>query len=856
MGNIASDVEESMKQRKAESGELEGVVRARDAFIMRGQGLRSLSTTVVHRFAVGCRLLDVSGNTFVALPAAVCTLPELQTLIAHTNSLRSLPSEMASLHALTALDLSRNQLQDIDCDLPVGLRVLRLAENELIDLPDSLFARCTALEVVHLAHNEIRYLPSTLERLRYLRELDVRHNRLKEMPNVGEDLVHLERLLLEGNRIRDMRAAPLQALKGLRVLSIAGNPLRCPLDPDLPAALSNLTNLTISDNRRIVALPFTWTGDAKLLRACDAVVRLVMDRFESEGATSLHRKAADDDSDGGSRGSSDDEEDEDGSGSDGEKKPGAGGAGVAGAEDEDDDRRGGAGGAAGGGEGAGVRHGKRARIEREKERKAKEEAKLLGGGGGDKGGGGVGKGTTSSAKAAAVASGAASVTAAAAVVTAAQRKRKMEAAAAAAAAAASGKGGRLEDDVGEWVVGLRIGEEKLGRTATAYQVLQRSRGTLPPTSTQERLVMRVDEHIRANQKLRNARAQELDRQTAQVQTERDRLNRILARKGASESDEDAEEDEEDEEDEDEDEDEDEEDEEEEDGEGGGRRKRKGKKEKSEGQRRKEEEEEFVERDETGKVLNTAERRKRRVAYAKEQLDLLTKSQTKLADAVSQLIYGFDNPLSLLSPAAKLAIVGSGLVAPTDRLNVAPDINATLQWKRLRHLAICNASVRFLPDSFGGFVSLQSLDLSGTPITSLPDAIFFTCPILESLLCRGCKLSVIPPSIGVALTLTTLDFSNNELVAVSLPESLGRLSNLIELDLSGNRELRELPDPAIYGWSALELLKLSEMPELPLPESIRHLRSLAEIHVHPRQVERAPDRVVLFLANAGVNVVLT
>ncbi len=85
------------------------------------------------------------------------------------------------------------------------------------------------------------------------------------------------------------------------------------------------------------------------------------------------------------------------------------------------------------------------------------------------------------------------------------------------------------------------------------------------------------------------------------------------------------------------------------------------------------------------------------------------------------------------------------------------------------------------------------------------------------------LKVIPDTIGNLSNLRELDLSDNNLE--TLPESIGRLYNLEELYLSGNRNFRRLPY-SIGDLKNLETLELEQTNLESLPESMGKLTKLS------------------------------
>ncbi|KAE8678495.1 Plant intracellular Ras-group-related LRR protein 5 [Hibiscus syriacus] len=100
---------------------------------------------------------------------------------------------------------------------------------------------------------------------------------------------------------------------------------------------------------------------------------------------------------------------------------------------------------------------------------------------------------------------------------------------------------------------------------------------------------------------------------------------------------------------------------------------------------------------------------------------------------------------------------------------------------------------------------------------------------------GNRIMALPPSIGGLQALTKLDFHSNQLI--NLPDSVGELVNLIELDLHANR-LKSLP--ASFGnLTNLMNLDLSSNEFTHLPEAIGNLSSLKRLIVETNELEELP-----------------
>jgi leucine-rich repeat protein SHOC2 len=132
--------------------------------------------------------------------------------------------------------------------------------------------------------------------------------------------------------------------------------------------------------------------------------------------------------------------------------------------------------------------------------------------------------------------------------------------------------------------------------------------------------------------------------------------------------------------------------------------------------------------------------------------------------------------------------------------------------------------------------VKGLDLVDDRLTSLPESIKYitvTCIVL-----RYTQLISLPDSIGTLSNLTKLYLENNQII--SLPDSIGKLSNLTELHLSSN-QLTSLPE-SIGKLSNLTKLCLGSNQLTSLPESIGRLSSLTELHLSSNQLTSLPESI--------------
>ncbi|HJT31368.1 MAG TPA: COR domain-containing protein [Pirellulales bacterium] len=101
--------------------------------------------------------------------------------------------------------------------------------------------------------------------------------------------------------------------------------------------------------------------------------------------------------------------------------------------------------------------------------------------------------------------------------------------------------------------------------------------------------------------------------------------------------------------------------------------------------------------------------------------------------------------------------------------------------------------------------------------------------------RDLKLTQLPESIGHLTELQTLDLSGNQLTA--LPESIGRLTELQQLDLSGN-QLTALPK-SLGQLKQLQSLNLDRNKLMVLPESLGKLMQLQSLKLCNNQLTVLP-----------------
>jgi len=130
-----------------------------------------------------------------------------------------------------------------------------------------------------------------------------------------------------------------------------------------------------------------------------------------------------------------------------------------------------------------------------------------------------------------------------------------------------------------------------------------------------------------------------------------------------------------------------------------------------------------------------------------------------------------------------------------------------------------------------------LDLSQNNLTSLPESIG-RLTNLQELNLESNKLTSLPESIGRLTNLEFLYLIGNRLT--SLPESIGRLTNLVSIQLRQNN-LTSLPE-SIGRLTKLEMLELSQNNLTSLPESIGRLTNLKHLYLYDNNLTSLPDSI--------------
>ena len=129
------------------------------------------------------RRLCLSWNQMVILPS-IEPLQELVCLQLNDNCLTALPAGLAALTKLEVLDVSMNEIAEIDLDVflhLVALTAVNLRQNCLRQLPSSIGV-LKNLVTLNVGCNRLSYLPSSVGLCKQLHVLVADNNRMEALP--------------------------------------------------------------------------------------------------------------------------------------------------------------------------------------------------------------------------------------------------------------------------------------------------------------------------------------------------------------------------------------------------------------------------------------------------------------------------------------------------------------------------------------------------------------------------------------------------------------------------------------------------------------------------------------------------
>ncbi|XP_048220972.1 protein flightless-1 homolog [Perognathus longimembris pacificus] len=197
--------------------------------------------------------LSVSHNNLTTLHGELSSLPSLRAIVARANSLKNsgVPDDIFKLDDLSVLDLSYNQLTECPRELEnaKNMLVLNLSHNSIDTIPNQLFINLTDLLYLDLSENRLESLPPQLRRLVHLQTLVLNgnpllHAQLRQIPA----MTALQTLHLRNTqRTQSNLPTSLEALSNLADVDLSCNDLT--RVPECLYTLPSLRRLNLSSNQ-------------------------------------------------------------------------------------------------------------------------------------------------------------------------------------------------------------------------------------------------------------------------------------------------------------------------------------------------------------------------------------------------------------------------------------------------------------------------------------------------------------------------------------------------------------------------------------------------------------------------------
>ncbi|KAL9169523.1 hypothetical protein ABFS82_04G084600 [Erythranthe guttata] len=154
------------------------------------------------------RVLDISQNSYLEVPATIGQLRSLQKLHLNGNNLfnESIGWEgLTSLKLLTILSLSQNNLTALPSAIGAlkSLKQLHIENNKLMCLPSEI-GFLTELQVLKAQNNRIKTIPTSIGECVSLIEVDLSCNLLAELPETCDRLKNLKAFYLGNNGLKSL----------------------------------------------------------------------------------------------------------------------------------------------------------------------------------------------------------------------------------------------------------------------------------------------------------------------------------------------------------------------------------------------------------------------------------------------------------------------------------------------------------------------------------------------------------------------------------------------------------------------------------------------------------------------------
>ncbi|KAJ8600012.1 hypothetical protein CTAYLR_001854 [Chrysophaeum taylorii] len=165
-------------------------------------GLRSLSPNI--RYCVNLAKLDLAHNDLETLPEELAVLPKLEILfVLGSRRLRKMPEVLGRLKRVTRLGLRSNGIETVTAaGTPPLVEHLILTDNKISEIEDGAYAKFGRVRKLMLANNRLERFtggPTPRDNLRSLELLRLANNDLRGLPTSVLRLPRLAWLAIAGN---------------------------------------------------------------------------------------------------------------------------------------------------------------------------------------------------------------------------------------------------------------------------------------------------------------------------------------------------------------------------------------------------------------------------------------------------------------------------------------------------------------------------------------------------------------------------------------------------------------------------------------------------------------------------------
>ncbi|KAJ7407595.1 Protein LAP2 [Willisornis vidua] len=201
--------------------------------------------------------LDLGSNEFTEVPEVLEQLSGLKEFWMDGNRLTLIPGFIGTLKQLTYLDVSKNNIEVVEEGSLKKVTTLKIDENQLIYLPDSI-GGLVSVEELDCSFNEIETLPSSVGQLSNIRTFAADHNFLTQLPSEIGNWKHVTVLFLHSNKL-EFLPEEMGDMQKLKVINLSDNRLK-----NLPFTFTKLQQLTamwLSDNQSKPLIPLQKEAD-------------------------------------------------------------------------------------------------------------------------------------------------------------------------------------------------------------------------------------------------------------------------------------------------------------------------------------------------------------------------------------------------------------------------------------------------------------------------------------------------------------------------------------------------------------------------------------------------------------------